>query len=78
MLLRAAHGLGLDLARSWMIGDNESDAGAAERAGVRFALVRTGYGREVEARLPVSASTFDDLTTASQGILSALPTPAQA
>lgn len=77
MLRRAAQGLGLDLARSWMIGDNEGDAGAAERAGVRFALVRTGYGREVEARLPASVSVFEDLTTASQGIISALPTPSQ-
>ncbi|MEZ4648741.1 MAG: lipopolysaccharide heptosyltransferase II [Candidatus Eisenbacteria bacterium] len=77
MILRAAHRLGVDLDASWMIGDNDADFGAAEAAGVRFVLVRTGYGREVEARLPASASVADDITIASQGILSSLPTPFQ-
>jgi lipopolysaccharide heptosyltransferase II len=73
MLLRAAHGLGLDLTRSWMLGDNESDLEAAARAGVRFGLLRTGYGREVEARASGPLSAFDELITASQAILSSLP-----
>ncbi|MCA9755104.1 MAG: lipopolysaccharide heptosyltransferase II [Candidatus Eisenbacteria bacterium] len=78
MILRAAHRLGIDLERSWMIGDNEGDVGAAEAAGVRFVLVRTGYGRDVEPGLPDSASVADDITIASQEILSSLPTPFQA
>ncbi|MBL0209683.1 MAG: HAD family hydrolase [Holophagaceae bacterium] len=51
MLTRAALEHGLDLSRSWMIGDKESDLEAGRRAGCRVALVRTGYGKSVEARL---------------------------
>ncbi|WP_243335070.1 D-glycero-alpha-D-manno-heptose-1,7-bisphosphate 7-phosphatase [Mesoterricola sediminis] len=51
MLLRAAEELGLDLARSWMIGDKAIDLGAARNAGCRAALVLTGYGRGVDPAL---------------------------
>lgn len=44
MLLRAAAELGLDLARSYMIGDKLSDLEAGARAGCHTILVRTGYG----------------------------------
>lgn len=51
MLLRAAEELGLDLARSWMIGDKELDLGAGRNAGCKVALVRTGYGAQVDGSL---------------------------
>jgi D-glycero-D-manno-heptose 1,7-bisphosphate phosphatase len=51
MLTRAAEEHGLDLSRSWMIGDKESDLEAGRRAGCRVALVRTGYGKSVEGSL---------------------------
>jgi D-glycero-D-manno-heptose 1,7-bisphosphate phosphatase len=51
MLLRAAREHGLDLARSWMIGDKSLDLEAGRNAGCRVALVRTGYGREVDGAL---------------------------
>lgn len=44
MLLRAAEEHGLDLARSWMVGDKAIDVEAGRRAGCRSVLVRTGYG----------------------------------
>jgi D-glycero-D-manno-heptose 1,7-bisphosphate phosphatase len=48
MLLRAAAEHDLDLGGSWMVGDKAIDLEAGRRAGCRVALVRTGYGAEVE------------------------------
>ena len=45
LIRRAADELGLDLARSWMVGDRHSDIELARNAGVRSAFVLTGYGR---------------------------------
>ncbi len=44
MLFAAARDLGLDLTRSWMIGDNLSDLAAGAAAGCATVLVRTGHG----------------------------------
>lgn len=49
MLLQAAQDMGLDLGRSYLVGDTEKDMAAAQAAGVKGVLVRTGYGRETEA-----------------------------
>ncbi len=54
LLERAARELGIDLARSWVVGDKVSDVELARRAGCRAALVRTGYGRQAEAELAAS------------------------
>jgi D-glycero-D-manno-heptose 1,7-bisphosphate phosphatase len=47
MLLQAARELGLDLTRSWMIGDRITDLEAGSAVGCRTVLVRTGYGNLV-------------------------------
>jgi D-glycero-D-manno-heptose 1,7-bisphosphate phosphatase len=47
MLLAAARDLGIDLSRSWMIGDKLCDAQAGLAAGCRALLVRTGHGAEL-------------------------------
>ena len=48
LLRRAARELGLDLARSWMVGDMLSDARAGRNAGCRGTiLAETGYGATV-------------------------------
>jgi D-glycero-D-manno-heptose 1,7-bisphosphate phosphatase len=51
MLLRAAEECGIDLGRSYLLGDKLSDLEAGRRAGCRVLLVRTGYGAEMERRL---------------------------
>jgi len=48
MLLKAAAEHELDLAGSWMVGDKDIDLEAGRRAGCRVALVRTGYGAQVD------------------------------
>ena len=45
MLVQASKDLGIDLARSYMVGDGIVDVGAARAAGVVPVLVLTGYGR---------------------------------
>lgn len=51
MLLRAAQELGLDLGRSYMVGDSLSDLWAGKNAGVRESLlVLTGYGEKTRER----------------------------
>jgi D-glycero-D-manno-heptose 1,7-bisphosphate phosphatase len=50
MLLRAQRELGLDLPRSYMIGDRYLDVEAAQAAGARSVLVLTGDGRKEHER----------------------------
>ena len=45
MLRQAARDLGIDLGRSYMVGDGIVDVGAARAAGVVPVMVLTGYGR---------------------------------
>ncbi len=48
----AARDLGIDLARSWVIGDKWGDVQLGERMGGRSILVRTGWGALEEAVRP--------------------------
>ncbi len=45
LLRRAATELGIDLGRSWVVGDRDADVALARSVGARAALVKTGYGR---------------------------------
>jgi histidinol-phosphate phosphatase family protein len=46
---RAARDLGLDLARSYCVGDSDADLGLAAATGCRAVLVLTGHGRRTRA-----------------------------
>ncbi len=60
LIRRAARELDIDLTASWLIGDDLRDLEAAEAAGVRPILVRTGHGRDLpEARLARVSFPFD-------------------
>lgn len=52
MALEAAQHLGLDLSRSWVIGDHWRDVQMGQAVGARAILLRTGHGREQEAARP--------------------------
>lgn len=70
MLQRAARELGLDLSRSWMVGDMISDLLAGRNAGCKGSiLVRTGHGQRTAAAGVEVAFTADDLTAAAHYIL---------
>ena len=71
MLRQAAADLGLDLARSFTVGDKWTDVQAGTAAGARGILVRTGYGRssELAPRPGVEpAAIVDDLVSAAAWI----------
>jgi len=74
MLLDAAEVLGIDLTRSWLIGDKVLDIECAIAAGLAGAvLVRTGYGKDHEPRLAslspgsCTISVADDIASAVSG-----------
>jgi D-glycero-D-manno-heptose 1,7-bisphosphate phosphatase len=71
MLRQAAADLGLDLSRSFTVGDKWTDVQAGVTAGARGILVRTGYGRTSEAgSRPVEpVAIADDLIAATAWIL---------
>lgn len=71
MLLDAARGLGIDLARSWMVGDTDGDVEAGRAAGCRTILVEhpdSAHKRTAQLR-PDAVVT--DLTAAARIILGA-------
>ena len=49
MVFEAARDLGLDLARSWFIGDKAIDVQCGHAAGTRAILVQTGHGHAADA-----------------------------
>jgi D-glycero-D-manno-heptose 1,7-bisphosphate phosphatase len=68
---------GIPAAESLVVGDDERDLQAAERAGVSAALVRTGKGPETAARLrgetepgARKVAVFDDLQALARALVS--------
>jgi len=60
MLLDAASDLGLDLTRSWMIGDRWRDIDCGQRAGVRTVFIDFGYAEELRAKPDFTVRSFGE------------------
>ena len=71
MVLEAARDLGIDLARSWFVGDKAADIECGARAGTRTILVQTGYGAQTAAGPCQPAPDFivKDVAAAAEVIL---------
>jgi D-glycero-D-manno-heptose 1,7-bisphosphate phosphatase len=67
MLLEAAQALGIDLARSWMIGDRWRDIDCGKRAGVRTVFIDFGYVEELKAQPDVIVKSFPQAVAAILG-----------
>jgi D-glycero-D-manno-heptose 1,7-bisphosphate phosphatase len=67
---QAAADLGLDLARSYYVGDRVLDVTPALELGGVGVLVRTGYGVDEAARVPAGTAVVEDLDGAARLILS--------
>lgn len=60
MLLDAATQLGLDLNRSWMVGDRWRDIDCGAAAGVRTIFIDWGYDEQLRAKPDFTVKTFPD------------------
>ncbi len=71
MLHRAADSVGIDLQRSWMVGDSLRDLQAGHAAGTRSVLVHTGKGWEQSGAVSAALPDFQakDISTAAARIL---------
>ena len=74
LVLRAAGELGLDLLKSYMVGDRWTDIRCGAAAGLKTVLVRTGYGRGEELYIGPQETVQpdavqEDLTAAVDWIL---------
>ena len=71
MLDEASSDHGIDLARSWMVGDKDIDILCGQNAGCRTILVETGYGKK---HLSVGANFIaPDVSAAMEIVLGHLP-----
>jgi len=61
MILDAAQKHGLDLRRSWIVGDSAKDIEAGKRAGVRTILLLTDYNREIQHNADFSFSSLEEI-----------------
>jgi len=68
MILEAMQQYSIDRSRSWMIGDKVADVQCGKNAGVRTALVRTGYGASYDGPAPdvIAADVVEALSMIRQ------------
>jgi len=82
MLHQAQQQFDIDLTRSFVVGDKESDVELARNAGLRGILVRTGYGeavlRQGRGVMPSAAVVVPDVMAAASWILARSGHPREA
>ena len=78
MVEQAASELGLDVARSFVVGDKWLDVELAANAGARGILVRTGYGAGTEGAPPAGMPVHGVADTLAHAVDLILKTPASA
>ena len=69
LLRRAAEEHGLDLSRSWMVGDHPSDALCGLGVGARAVMVISGHTHDHEPAMPSDVPLVVDLSAAADVIL---------
>jgi len=62
MLIRAARELGIDLSRSWMVGDRWRDIDCGHAAGCRTIFIDRGYAEELRQAPDYRANGLQDAT----------------
>jgi D-glycero-D-manno-heptose 1,7-bisphosphate phosphatase len=70
--LRAAREHGIDLARSFIVGDHPSDVVTGQAQGVRGAYVLTGHGRKHREELPAGVPVFPGIAASADWIVAQL------
>jgi D-glycero-D-manno-heptose 1,7-bisphosphate phosphatase len=60
MLLDAASALGIDLARSWMVGDRWRDMACGRRAGVRTIFINFDYSEPNDTNPDFTVMSFQE------------------
>jgi D-glycero-D-manno-heptose 1,7-bisphosphate phosphatase len=73
MLIDAARELGLDLGRSWLVGDTDTDVAAGVAAGVRTVVIENPASAHKRQRSGAADLSARDLTAAADAILRADP-----
>jgi D-glycero-D-manno-heptose 1,7-bisphosphate phosphatase len=68
MITDAAAALGLDLSRSWMIGDRWRDIDCGKRAGLRTIFIDFGYAEELREQPDIIVKSFPEAVEAIRGV----------
>jgi D-glycero-D-manno-heptose 1,7-bisphosphate phosphatase len=68
MVLDAAQALGIDLSRSWLIGDRWRDVDCGKRAGVRTVFIDYGYADEVKTAPDYTVPSFSEAVSVVLGV----------
>jgi D-glycero-D-manno-heptose 1,7-bisphosphate phosphatase len=70
MLLDAAQALGIDLSRSWMVGDRWGDMDCGRNAGVRTVFIDFGYDEKLKSPPDYAVRTFTEAVRVILGVIS--------